>query len=154
MLRAALDHRQPIRQSRAMNALNRWADPIYSILRIIAGLMFLCHGLDKILGTFSGKTAGQPLMVAGGWIELVCGALIALGLVTRIAALIASGEMAVAFFMMHASRGGLIPYVNKGELAVIYCFVFFYIFFRGPGLWSIDSLMDRRGIAATPVTNR
>ena len=126
-----------------MNSLNRLADPFYCIMRLVVGLMFACHGLDKIFGTFAGKTeALPPLMMVGGWLEIICGFLIALGLLTRVAAFVGSGEMAVAFFMMHAPRG-LIPYVNKGELAVVYCFVFFYIFLRGPGSWSIDALIKR-----------
>jgi putative oxidoreductase len=79
-------------------------------------------------------------MVVGGWVEIICGFLVAFGLLTRVGAFVASGEMAVAFFMMHAPKG-LIPYVNKGELAVVYCFVFFYIFLRGSGSWSIDALI-------------
>jgi putative oxidoreductase len=86
-------------------------------------------------------------MAVGGWVEIVCGFLVALGLLTRVAAFIASGEMAVAFFMMHAPKG-LIPYVNKGELAVVYCFVFFYIFLRGSGSWSIDAMIAK-GKAST-----
>ena len=135
-----------------MNALNRFAEPFFCILRFVAGLMFACHGLDKIVGTFGGKTGGlPPLMVTGGWIEMVCGFLIALGLLARIAAFIASGEMAVGFFMMHASKGVFIPYLNKGELAVLYCFLFFYIFLRGAGIWSIDALIGR-GRAAGPAS--
>jgi putative oxidoreductase len=126
-----------------MNSLNRFADPFYSIMRLVIGLMFACHGLDKIFGTFAGKTeALPPLMMVGGWLEIICGFLIALGLLTRIAAFVGSGEMAVAFFMMHAPKG-LIPYVNKGELAVVYCFIFFYIVLRGPGSWSIDAMIGR-----------
>ena len=131
-----------------MNALNRFADPFYCIMRFIVGLMFACHGLDKIFGTFSGKTEALPaLMMLGGWIEIICGFLVALGLLTRIAAFVASGEMAAAFFMMHAPKS-LIPYVNKGELAVVYCFVFFYIFLRGPGSWSIDAMIGRNRTAS------
>lgn len=131
-----------------MNSLNRFADPFYCLVRFIVGLMFACHGLDKIFGAFAGKVeALPPLMVAGGWIEIVCGFLIALGLFTRVAAFIASGEMAVAFFMIHAPRG-LIPYVNKGELAVVYCFIFFYIFLRGSGGWSIDALWCKKEAAS------
>ena len=69
-----------------------------------------------------------------------------------VAAFIASGEMAVAFFMMHAQRKSLIPYVNKGELAVVYCFVFFYIFLRGSGSWSIDAMMGKGKASATTTT--
>ena len=129
-----------------MNSLNRFSDPFYCIMRFVVGLMFACHGLDKIFGTFSAKSETLPtLMVLGGWVEIICGFLVAFGLVTRLAAFVASGEMAVAFFMMHAPRG-LIPYVNKGELAVVYCFVFFYIFLRGSGSWSIDALIGKRKV--------
>ena len=119
-------------------------------MRLVVGLMFACHGLDKIFGTFTSKEALPPLMAVGGWLEIVCGFLVAFGLLTRLAAFVASGEMAVAFFMMHAPRG-LIPYVNKGELAVVYCFVFFYIFLRGAGSWSIDSIFCKKS-DATPTT--
>src|SRR4026207_687719 len=97
-----------------MNALNRFADPFYSIMRFIVGLMFACHGLDKIFGTFAGKTeALPPLMMLGGWVEIICGFLVAFGLLTRIAALVASGEMAGGAFMMAAPRG-LLPYARNG----------------------------------------
>jgi len=131
-----------------MNSLNRFADPFYCVMRLVVGLMFACHGLDKIFGTFSPKAeALPPLMMAGGWLEIVCGFLVAFGLLTRVAACVASGEMAVAFFMMHAPRG-LIPYVNKGELAVVYCFVFFYIFLRGSGRFSLDAMLFKKSAAA------
>jgi putative oxidoreductase len=131
-----------------MNSLNRFADPFYCIMRFVVGLMFACHGLDKIFGTFTAKSETLPtLMVLGGWVEIICGFLVAFGLVTQVAAFVASGEMAVAFFMMHAPRG-LIPYVNKGELAVVYCFVFFYIFLRGSGSWSIDAMIGKRKVTA------
>jgi putative oxidoreductase len=134
-----------------MNSLSRYADPVYCILRLLAGLMFACHGLDKIFGTFGGETGGPALIVVGGWIEIVCGFLVAVGLLTRVAAFVASGEMAAAFFMMHAKNGVLIPYVNKGELAVIYCFVFLFIFLYGPGRWSVDALMKRGETAPAAV---
>jgi len=131
-----------------MNSLNRFADLFYCIMRLVVGLMFACHGLDKIFGTFSPKAEALPtLMAVGGWVEIVCGFLVAFGLLTRLAAFVASGEMAVAFFMMHAPKG-LIPYLNKGELAVVYCFVFFYIFLHGSGAWSIDALMSKRKTTA------
>ena len=81
-------------------------------------------------------------MLFGAWLELVCGFLIAFGLLTRIAALIASGEMAVAYFMVHA-KGGFFPIINHGEAAVLYCFVFLFIFFHGPGFLSLDALLFR-----------
>src|SRR5258708_39531859 len=133
-----------------MNSLNRFADPFYCIMRFVVGLMFACHGLDKIFGTFTQKGEALPtLMLLGGWVEIVCGFLVAFGLLTRLAAFVASGEMAVAFFMMHAPKS-LIPYVNKGELAVGYFFVFFYIFLRGSGSWSIDAMFGKG--KASPAT--
>jgi putative oxidoreductase len=115
-------------------------------MRLVVGLMFFCHGAQKIFGWFAppGQHGGPlpPLMMAGGWIEIVGGLLIAVGLFTRVAAFIASGEMAVAFFMMHA-KGNILPIVNKGELAVVYCFLFFYIFLYGPGAWSLDAMLRK-----------
>lgn len=134
-----------------MNALNRYADHVYCIMRLILGLMFASHGGEKIFGMFAGKVAEAPLMQFGGWVELVCGLLIAVGLLTRITAFLASGMMAVAYFMAHAP-GGFFPYVNKGELAVAYCFVFLFIFFYGPGRWSVDALL-RRGSVESATTS-
>ena len=130
-----------------MNSLSRFADPVYCIMRLIIGLMFAAHGGQKIFGMFGGKVVDAPLMVLGGWIEGICGLLIAIGLLTRVAALLASGMMAVAYFMAH-SGGGLFPIVNKGELAVAYCFIFLFMFFYGPGRYSLDAMI-RRNRAAT-----
>ena len=134
-----------------MNFLNRFADPVYCIMRLIVGLLFACHGGQKLLGfPPGGHGAGEGIMYLGAWIELVGGFLIAFGLVTRVAALISSGEMAVAYFMVHA-KGGFFPIVNHGEAAVFYCFVFLFIFFYGPGRFSLDALFFRRQapVAAT-----
>ena len=128
-----------------MNRLNRCPDLVYCILRIVVGLLFACHGGTKVFG-FPASQYGPATSMLGlvsGWIELVCGLLIALGLFARVAAFFASGEMAVAYFMFSAGRG-LFPIANGGEAAVFYCFVFFYIFFRGPGPWSLDSLRKVR----------
>jgi putative oxidoreductase len=115
-------------------------------MRFVVGLMFFCHGAQKIFGWFTppGQPGGAlpPLMVVGGCIEIVAGLLIAFGLFTRLAAFISSGEMAVAFFMMHA-KGSILPIINKGELAVVYCFLFFYIFLYGPGAWSLDVMLRK-----------
>src|SRR4029453_13428877 len=129
-----------------MNSLTRYAVPFYSIMRFVVGLMFFCHGAQKIFGWFTppGHPGGAvpPLMVVGGCIEIVAGLLIAFGLFTRLAAFISSGEMAVAFFMMHA-KGSILPIINKGELAVFFCFFFFYIFLYGPGAWSLDVMLRK-----------
>src|SRR5260370_235904 len=134
-----------------MTSLKRFADSFYCIMRLVVGLMFACRGLDQIFGAFTPKAeALPPLMAFGGWVEIVCGFLVAFGLLTRLAAFVASGEMAVAFFMVHAPKG-LIPYLNKGGLAGVYCFVFFYIFLRGSGSLSIDAMMGR-GKTATATS--
>ena len=128
-----------------MNSLSRFADPVYCIMRLIIGLLYACHGGQKLIGfPPGGHGAGEGIMMLGAWIELVCGLMIALGLLTRIGAFIASGEMATAFFMFHAPGGlfsGKTP-IN-GESAIFYCFVFFFIFFYGPGQWSVDALISR-----------
>jgi putative oxidoreductase len=129
-----------------MGFLGRYAEHTYALFRIILGLLFASHGAQKIFGAFGGQKADAPLMVVGGWIELLGGLLIAIGLFAAIAAFITSGMMAVAYFMAHAS-GGWHPIVNQGETAVIYCFAFLYIAARGSGIWSLDALR-RRGPAA------
>ncbi len=131
-----------------MNALSRFADPVYSILRLISGLMLATHGAQKAFGMFGGKVAQAPHMMFAGWVELVGGLLIAVGLLTRPAAFLCSGLMAVAYFMAHAP-GGWHPVVNKGELAVVYCFLFLFIFFHGPGRWSLDALIGRNRAGTT-----
>jgi len=120
-----------------MRFLGRHAETLFAILRIVAGLMFLCHGGQKLLGWFGGERATDPLMMVAGVIELVGGLLIAIGLFTSIAAFLASGEMAVAYFKAHFPNSP-IPIVNHGELAVLYCFLFLYIAARGAGPLSLD----------------
>lgn len=110
----------------------------FAALRIVAGFLFLCHGSQKLFGAFGGhQMIHVPLMLAAGIIEFGGGVLILLGLFTRIAAVIASGEMAVAYFTQHAKRG-LFPIQNQGELAVVYCFLFLFIACRGAGKFGID----------------
>ena len=132
-----------------MNFLNRYADTVYCLMRLIVGLLFACHGGQKILGFPPGGHGNpQGLMLLGGWIELVCGLLMAFGLITRIAAFIASGEMAVGYFMFHAP-GSFFPIINKGEFAVALCFIFLFMVFYGPGWLSIDALIARSRGPAT-----
>ena len=124
--------------------LGRYSEPVYSIMRLMVGLAFACHGAQKLLGAFGGQfPAGKPLMVAAGVIELVGGGLIALGLFTSYAAFVASGHMAAAYFMAHAPQG-FWPLQNKGELAVVYCFVFLYVATQGSGSWSLDRALGRK----------
>jgi putative oxidoreductase len=124
--------------------LARFAQPIYAVLRIVAGFLFFCHGGQKVLGLFGGHGAPpNGMILASGWIELVAGILIAIGLFTSIAAFISSGEMAVAYFMVHASQGTF-PIENHGELAVVYCFLFLYIAAAGSGPWSVDAMIRNR----------
>jgi putative oxidoreductase len=130
------------------NTLARLEGTLYSLLRFVAGAMFACHGMQKILGWFGGSRAATGTQTwVGGIIELVGGTLIALGLLTRPAAFIASGTMAVAYFQYHwrfALTGWKwLPLINKGELAALYCFLFLYIAARGAGIISIDR---RRGV--------
>ena len=115
----------------------RLAEPAYALLRVVTGLMFAQHGAQKLFGVLGGGRV--PLMSQlglAGVIELAAGVMVALGILPRWAALVASGEMAYAYFTVHA-RQGLFPLVNRGELAVIYCFVFLYIAARGGGRWTI-----------------
>jgi putative oxidoreductase len=117
--------------------LGRFAPQIFAVLRIIAGLMFAMHGTQKLFGWPGGKEpAGMMVMKVAGVIEVAGGVLIALGLFASWAAFIASGEMAVAYFKVHAPNG-IWPIENQGELAVLYCFLFLFIAAHGPGIWSI-----------------
>jgi putative oxidoreductase len=122
--------------------LTAWSPRVLSILRIIAGFLIIPHGAQKLFGFPIPLPAGAegPLVLIAGVIEFFGGLLILIGLFTRPAAFLMSGLLAVAYFMVHA-LGGFLPMVNQGELAVIYCFVFFYLAFAGGGPWSIDSLI-------------
>jgi putative oxidoreductase len=122
--------------------LGQFAPYLYALLRIVAGLLFACHGAQKLFGLFGGvgeqggAVAWLSLMGLAGLIELVGGLLIALGLGASYVAFIASGEMASAYFMSHVPRG-FWPLENGGELAVLFCFLFLYMAARGPGKWSV-----------------
>jgi putative oxidoreductase len=123
----------------------RFSNCLLSVLRIVIGLLFMQHGGQKLLNypPGHGTVPLHSLMGLSGALELVGGALILLGLLTRPVAFILSGEMAVAYFRVHTPRG-FWPIQNGGELAVIYCFVFFYLVAAGAGAFSLDSLWGRR----------
>jgi len=125
----------------------RWSPHAYALMRIVVGLLFLCHGLSKLVHFPVPPPGGVPplLMYTAGPIELLCGILVALGLFTRWAAFLASGEMAVAYFMAHFPRG-FFPIANGGELAVLYCFAFLFISAYGAGNWSVDGLRKSRAL--------
>ena len=125
-----------------MNAFNRFADPVYCIMRLIVGLMFACHGGQKLLGFPGGGQGGvEGLMLIGG---------------------IIAGEMAVAYFMVHAAGKAIghaptpteqfFPILNKGELAVVLCWLFLFMLFYGPGRWSIDSALFKGKATASAAT--
>ena len=121
-----------------------WEPRMFSILRIVVGLLFMEHGLAKVLG-FPLQPNHTPYALFSlnpgfqGLLELLGGLLLALGLFTRTVAFILAGDMAVAYFMAHAPRG-FFPLLNGGELAIVYCFVFLYLWVAGGGEWSLDRL--------------
>ena len=125
--------------------LARFSEPVYALVRIVVGFLFACHGSQKLFGVPPGGPPHPlpPLILAAGIIELAGGVLVAIGLLASAAAFICSGEMAFAYFMVHA-KAGFLPIVNKGEPAVLYCFVFLLIAARGSGAWSLDHLRTRR----------
>ena len=117
--------------------VERFAAYVYPIFRIVFGFLFVCHGLQKF-GVFGGHAV--PLMSrlgAAAIIETVCGTLITIGFLTHAAAFLASGEMAVAYFLSHYPRG-ILPIQNQGEPAVLFCFAFLYMAVRGAGGFSVD----------------
>ena len=125
-----------------MGFLKPYTEHLYALLRIIAGLMFMMHGMQKIFGLFGGVPPEAPpfIVYGAGGIELVAGALIAIGLFAAPAAFIASGEMAVAFFLGHVVReGNILPIANHGELAALYSWLFVFMAAKGSGIWSVDA---------------
>ncbi|NKC32368.1 DoxX family protein [Falsiroseomonas selenitidurans] len=122
-----------------------WGPQLLSLLRITAGLVFLAHGTQKLLG-FPAGSGGAPEMLSLSWfagvIELVAGSLITLGLFTRPAAFVASGTMAFAYWLAHAPRDPF-PVNNGGDAAILYCFVFLYLAAAGAGPWSVDAARRR-----------
>ncbi|HET9438811.1 MAG TPA: DoxX family protein [Longimicrobiales bacterium] len=132
---------------------NAAAGPTHALLRIVAGLLFMMHGGQKLLGWFGGPGGDGgtvelvSLMGLAGVLELVGGALLIIGLLTRPVAFILSGEMAVAYFMMHFPNG-FWPIENRGEPAALFAFIFLYLAFNGAGPWSVDAVRSDRGETA------
>ena len=129
------------------DSLTRAAPIMLGVLRIMAGLLFLAHGAQKFLGFPPGEMAGMGWGFShpghfAGVIELIAGALIAIGLFTRPAAFLASGTMAAAYFIGHAPKD-LFPVNNMGDAAILYCFIFLYLVFAGPGRLSVDHALGR-----------
>jgi putative oxidoreductase len=133
------------------NSFSRYQPQLLGILRIVAGLLFLSHGLVKLFG-FPDVPPGQQELLTlsgiGGLIELVAGALIMIGLFTRPAAFIAAGEMAVAYWGFHFTPDSPFPVGNGGDAAILYCFVFLYFVVAGPGAFSVER-PSRAGVTRT-----
>jgi putative oxidoreductase len=128
-----------------MSELETWSPRVLAVVRIITALLFLEHGLMKLVA-FPAAVPGlptplPPLLLAAAVIEILGGALIAVGLFTRIVAFICSGEMAAGYFMFHAPQS-FWPAVNQGDAAILFCFVFLYFVFAGAGAWSVDARLS------------
>lgn len=127
-----------------LDAVTRYSPVFLSILRIVTALVFVEHGSAKLLGFpvvpmfASGNLS--VVMEISGVLELVGGTLLAFGLLTRPVAFLLSGEMAIGYFMMHLPHS-VFPIQNGGDAAILYCFIFLYVFFAGAGVWSVDGLM-------------
>jgi len=124
-----------------------WSPRVLSLLRIIAALLFMEHGLMKLFH-FPAAQPGAPdplppLLLVAAWLEVVGGGLLVLGLFTRPVAFVLSGQMAAAYFMAHASKG-FWPALNGGEAAILFCFLFLYLAFQGGGEWSLDAQVRKR----------
>lgn len=121
-----------------MRLLNNHQDKIYALMRIVVGVLFACHGAQKLLGMFGGPKGPMPaaMLYTAGGLELIGGIFIAIGFQTSLLAFLCSGLMAVAYFMVHQSKGAL-PIQNHGELAAVYSWVFLYIAAVGNGIWSV-----------------
>jgi len=119
---------------------SRYEGQAYALFRIVAGFLFLWHGMQKLVGWPVGMPPGVPAFIiyGAGSIELVGGILIMIGLFTRPVAFLASGLMAFAYWLGHGTKA-VLPIVNQGELAALYCFAFLYISTRGAGMWSVDA---------------
>ena len=140
--------RKDARQSAAHHSAHfvaRYEPYVLSIVRIVVALLFFEHGLSRLFGFPSPLPTPAPFSLYwfAGAIELVGGALLALGLFTRVSAFIMSGEMAFAYFLSHAPHG-FFPILNRGDGSILFCFMFLYLAFAGAGPWSLDALLSRK----------
>lgn len=129
-----------------MPNLSAWSPTVLGILRVVTGLLFLEHGAQKLLNFPAGEHGGvelASLMGVAGGLELVGGALIVLGLLTRPVAFLLSGQMAIAYWSAHAPASPF-PINNGGDAAILYCFIFLYLVFAGPGRFAVDDLIGAR----------
>ncbi|MGN6269566.1 MAG: DoxX family protein [Sphingomonas sp.] len=126
-----------------MDRIDPWAPRLLSVLRIVAALLFMEHGLMKLLH-FPAAQPGVPdplptMLVIAAWLEVVGGGLLALGLFARPVAFILAGEMAVGYFIAHFPQS-FWPGINGGDAAILFCFLFLYLAAAGPGPWSVDAV--------------
>lgn len=146
-----------MRDQRIDSIFEQWKPRIFSLLRMITGLLFFEHGSSKILHfpyvAMFADIKAFSLIGISGFLELVGGGLLALGLFTRPVAFIISGEMAIAYFMAHAPKS-FYPVINQGETAILYCFVFIYFAVAGGGPFSLDALFKRTVLDATIVKDQ
>ncbi len=139
----------------SLHLWDRFEAPAFALLRFAAGLLFACHGAQKLFGALGGQQVAEIASLQGvaGVIELVGGTMIAFGLFASWAGLIASGEMFVAYFMAHASKGAA-PIENGGELALLYAFIFLFVAAHGAGAYSVEALMHRPQLHRTAPARR
>ncbi|RKN39064.1 DoxX family protein [Micromonospora endolithica] len=137
--------------------MHRIGGPALSLFRTVIGLLFLCHGLASLFGVLGGNRGSGEAVPLGQWpgwwaalIQAVCGALVLVGLLTRPAALVASGSMAYAYFVVH-QPDALLPLRNGGELAALFCWSFLLVAALGPGPWALDTLLRARRPAPAPT---
>lgn len=132
------------------SVLYRFQEPMFFLLRFMSGVLFACHGAQKLFGVLGGQQASGAMMITAGVVEFFGGLLIAAGLVTQVTAFLCAGEMAVAYMMAHMGRG-FWPIQNGGELALLYLFIFLLILVRGGGRFSLDLMLfeperNRQGV--------
>ncbi len=141
-----------------MTFLQTYRNSAYTLVRAVAGLMFMMHGAQKVFGILGGQQPPVGTQIwLGGIIELVCGALIAVGLLTRLAAFLASGTMAVAYVQFHWKLqlgAAFFPGVNQGELALLYSVLFLYVACAGGGRYAIDALLGRPGPSSSSAPEK